>query len=83
MWRLDMGENIRAGAHYTQFICYDFNGDGQAEMAVKTAPGTKMTIFFEGKEKNNISQYQKKICVRESRMKIHMFVRPKIIMNIW
>ena len=51
MWRLDMGENIRAGAHYTQFICYDFNGDGQAEMAVKTAPGTKMTIFFEGKEK--------------------------------
>lgn len=45
LWRLDMGENIRAGAHYTQFICYDFNGDGQAEMAVKTAPGTNMTIY--------------------------------------
>ena len=45
LWRLDMGPNIRAGAHYTQFICYDFNGDGKAEMAVKTAPGTKMTIY--------------------------------------
>ena len=63
MWRLDMGENIRAGAHYTQFICYDFNGDGQAEMAVKTAPGTKMTIFFEGKEKEQyITIPEKDMC---------------------
>lgn len=45
LWRLDMGVNIRAGAHYTQFMVYDFNGDGRAEMAVKTAPGTKMTTF--------------------------------------
>lgn len=45
LWRLDMGVNIRAGAHYTQFICYDFNGDGRGEMAVKTAPGTKMTVY--------------------------------------
>ncbi len=45
MWRLDMGVNIRAGAHYTQFMVYDFNGDGKAEMAVKTAPGTKMTRY--------------------------------------
>lgn len=45
LWRLDMGANIRAGAHYTQFMVYDFNGDGRAEMAVKTAPGTKMTRF--------------------------------------
>lgn len=45
LWRLDMGPNIRAGAHYTQFMMYDFNGDGKAEMAVKTAPGTKMTRF--------------------------------------
>ncbi len=45
IWRLDMGVNIRAGAHYTQFIAYDFNGDGKAEMAVKTAPGTKMTTY--------------------------------------
>lgn len=45
LWRLDMGVNIRAGAHYTQFMVYDFNGDGKAEMAVKTAPGTCMTVY--------------------------------------
>lgn len=45
LWRLDMGPNIRAGAHYTQFIVYDFDGDGRAEMSVKTAPGTRMTIY--------------------------------------
>ena len=47
MWRLDMGANIRAGAHYTQFMVYDFNGDGRAEIAVKTAPGTCMHIYDE------------------------------------
>lgn len=40
MWRIDMGKNIRAGAHYTQFIVYDFDGDGKSEIAMKTAPGT-------------------------------------------
>lgn len=45
LWRLDMGPNIRAGAHYTQFIVYDFDGDGKAEMSVKSAPGTKMTVY--------------------------------------
>ena len=47
LWRLDMGPNIRAGAHYTQFMVYDFDGDGRAEMCVKTAPGTKMTVYGE------------------------------------
>ncbi len=47
LWRLDMGPNIRAGAHYTQFMVYDFNMDGRAEMALKTAPGTKMTVYGE------------------------------------
>lgn len=47
LWRLDLGVNIRAGAHYTQFMVYDFNGDGRAEMSVKTAPGTCMTRFRE------------------------------------
>ncbi|MCD7806929.1 MAG: rhamnogalacturonan lyase [Lachnospiraceae bacterium] len=47
LWRLDLGDNIRAGAHYTQFIVYDFDGDGKAEMSVKTAPGSCMTIFHE------------------------------------
>ena len=41
LWRIDLGVNIRAGAHYTQFMVYDFDGDGKAEMMCKTAPGTK------------------------------------------
>lgn len=41
LWRIDLGCNIRAGAHYTQFMVYDFNGDGKAEMMCKTAPGSK------------------------------------------
>jgi len=40
LWRIDLGKNIRAGAHYTQFLVYDFDGDGMAEMVCKTAPGT-------------------------------------------
>ncbi|SNX53395.1 rhamnogalacturonan endolyase [Thermoanaerobacterium sp. RBIITD] len=40
MWRIDLGRNIRAGAHYTQFLVYDFDGDGRAEIACKTADGT-------------------------------------------
>lgn len=41
LWRMDLGCNIRAGAHYTQFIVYDFDGDGKSEIAFKTAPGSK------------------------------------------
>jgi rhamnogalacturonan endolyase len=40
LWRIDLGRNIRAGAHYTQFMVYDLDGDGKAEIACKTAPGT-------------------------------------------
>ena len=40
LWRIDLGKNIRAGAHYTQFMVYDLDGDGKAEVACKTAPGT-------------------------------------------
>jgi len=40
LWRIDLGVNIRAGAHYTQFLVYDFDGDGRAEVACKTADGT-------------------------------------------
>ena len=40
LWRIDLGRNIRAGAHYTQFMVYDLDGDGRAELACKTAPGT-------------------------------------------
>lgn len=41
LWRIDLGRNIRAGAHYTQFMVYDLDGDGKAEVACKTADGTK------------------------------------------
>ena len=40
LWRIDLGKNIRAGAHYTQFLVYDFDGDGKTEMICKTAPGS-------------------------------------------
>lgn len=40
LWRIDLGRNIRAGAHYTQFMVYDFDGDGRAELATKTGDGT-------------------------------------------
>ncbi|MCC5833565.1 MAG: rhamnogalacturonan lyase [Opitutales bacterium] len=40
LWRIDLGPNIRAGAHYTQFMVYDFDGNGRSEIMVKTAPGT-------------------------------------------
>lgn len=40
LWRIDLGINIRAGAHYTQFLVADFDLDGKAEMTCKTADGT-------------------------------------------
>lgn len=40
LWRIDLGKNIRAGAHYTQFLVYDLDGDGFAEIAMKTSDGT-------------------------------------------
>lgn len=40
LWRINLGKNIRAGAHYTQFLVYDFDGDGKAEMVCKTSAGS-------------------------------------------
>ena len=40
LWRINMGPNIRSGAHYVPFIAYDLDGDGRAELLVKTADGT-------------------------------------------
>ena len=40
LWRMDLGVNIRAGAHYTQFQVFDLDGDGRAEVSFKTADGT-------------------------------------------
>jgi rhamnogalacturonan endolyase len=39
-WRINLGINVRAGAHYTQFLVYDFNGDGKAEVVFRGCPGT-------------------------------------------
>jgi rhamnogalacturonan endolyase len=40
LWEINLGKNIREGAHYTQFMVYDLDGDGIAEFACKTADGT-------------------------------------------
>ncbi|MEM1504531.1 rhamnogalacturonan lyase [Domibacillus sp. 8LH] len=45
LYRIDLGVNIRSGAHYTQFLVYDFDGDGKAESMFKTAPGTKIIRY--------------------------------------
>lgn len=54
LWRIDLGPNIRAGAHYTQFMVYDFDSDGMAELVCKTADGTvdgMGKVIGDGKEK--------------------------------
>jgi rhamnogalacturonan endolyase len=40
LWRIDLGRNIRAGAHYTQMVVYDLDGNGKAEVVLKTAEAT-------------------------------------------
>ena len=40
LWQINLGKNIREGAHYTQFMVYDLDGDGRAEVAMKTADGS-------------------------------------------
>ncbi|MBO9618724.1 MAG: rhamnogalacturonan lyase [Niabella sp.] len=40
LWTINLGKNIREGAHYTQFMVYDLDGDGRAEVAMKTADGS-------------------------------------------
>ncbi|TDD01632.1 CBM35 domain-containing protein, partial [Nonomuraea diastatica] len=61
LWRINLGRNIRAGAHYTQFQVYDYDGDGQAELAVKTGDGTVsgtgQTIGNAGADHRNSSGY--------------------------
>ena len=40
LWRINIGPNIRSGAHTTPFVVWDFDGDGYGELICKTAPGT-------------------------------------------
>jgi rhamnogalacturonan endolyase len=39
LWTINLGRNVREGAHYTQFLVYDLDGDGVAEVVCKTADG--------------------------------------------
>ena len=59
-WRIDLGQNIRDGEHYTQFMVYDLDGDGKAELACKTADGTVdgqgKTIGDPSKDWRNLDQ---------------------------
>ncbi|WP_078591700.1 RICIN domain-containing protein [Streptomyces megasporus] len=61
LWRIDLGRNIRAGAHYTQFQVYDYDGDGRAEVAMKTADATRdgrgTVIGNAGADHRNASGY--------------------------
>ncbi len=64
LYRIDLGVNIRAGAHYTQVLVYDFDGDGKAELMFKTAPGTKTVRYGEDgavKSENYITMPKKDI----------------------
>ena len=40
LWRIDLGKNIRSGAATTNFLVFDFDGDGCAELCCKTGDGT-------------------------------------------
>lgn len=52
LWRIDMGQNMRAMTEFS-FLVYDFNNDGVAEIMCKTAPGT---IDATGKYVTSVSQ---------------------------
>jgi hypothetical protein len=61
LWRIDLGRNIRAGAHYTQFQVFDYDGDSRAEVVMKTADGTRsgtgQVIGNAGADHRNSSGY--------------------------
>ena len=40
LWRINLGKNVNAGPHFNQFMVYDFDGYGKAEIILKTADGT-------------------------------------------
>lgn len=65
LYRIDLGVNIRAGAHYTQMSVYDFDGDGKAELMFKTAPGTKVIRY----DKNGNITSEKYITMPKSDIK--------------
>ena len=49
LWRKDLGWNMNMGIWWTPYIVWDFDGDGKAEVALKTAPfaATRETSLVE------------------------------------
>jgi LmbE family N-acetylglucosaminyl deacetylase len=39
LWKKDLGWSIEQGVWYSPYVVYDFDGDGKAEIAVKTGEG--------------------------------------------
>lgn len=39
LWRYDLGWSIEQGIWYSPYVVYDFDGDGKAEVALKTGEG--------------------------------------------
>ena len=52
LWRIDLGLNIRSGAHYTQFSAWDYDGDGAAEIMMKTADGSTVYQSIDGTDRS-------------------------------
>ena len=39
LWRITPGKNVRSGPHYDEFVVFDLDGDGIAEIAMRTSDG--------------------------------------------
>lgn len=73
LWSINLGPNIRAGAHYTQFLVCDFDGDGKAELMCKTAPGStdgKGNYVTEAADDDNIKNTDNSKYYRDSNGRI-------------
>ena len=42
LWRINLGINVVSSAHHSTFNFFDLNEDGKAELAIKTADGTRV-----------------------------------------
>ena len=60
LWRINLGKNIRAGAHYTQFMVYDLDNDGKAEIVMRTADGSIDGKDFERPQYKKLLRKMKK-----------------------
>lgn len=48
LWRIDLGYNMKSGAHETQLLVYDFDGDGKAEVVLRTTDGATSGTVEDG-----------------------------------